>query len=439
MGAHYSQPPRGYQYSTQQFENKTDSLDVVPEYSSFYELYNNNFENQKNLPYLFRIENNEVVSYSYEQCYNLSYNFISFLMQHQLKPNSTIAVFSEASFESQIVCNAALLFGYHLLLSSPSSISCDKFCNLVKPYSAFAIFCSSADSNSISRLLHNQTLIITDSNSKFNSFWKTVDDSKSYSVKPIEHDSSFQCITYLTNSESSNDTNSPVTMTNNDIFTFISSWSEKLTICRDSTVAAILSCDDNVLRLINILIVNCRSKLCFTNSLNDVQKFNATHFFTSPRMITQEIDNMNKEIQNDRSFLFRIMYNAGYVWKRIWVSMGSQSPRSDKRVFNSLKNNFGNNLHFAFCTGQIEKSIHEAWVVLYGKPLCTIFSPVQWGNVGTSLPCDLRFIKLGTLGGPVEESVKIDDETHKIGSRVNGVLLDKCGFWDEEGALVITN
>lgn len=438
MGAHYSQPPRGYQYSTQQFENKTDSLEVAPEYSSFYELYYNNYENQKNLPYLLRLENNEVVSYSYEQCYNLSCNFISFLTQHQIKPNSTIAIYSEASFESQIICNAALLFGYHILLSSPSSISCDKFINLIKPYTTFAIFCSVNDANTISRSLHNQFLIITDTNSKFNYFWKVVEDLKGYSVHPIDRDDSFQLITYLTNSENPNEQKSPISLTKNDIFTFISSWSEKLNICRDATIAAILSCDDNALRLINFLIVGCRSKLCFPNSLQNVYKFDVTHFFTSPRLIAQEINNMNNEIQNDRSFLFRMSYNVNYVWKRLWVSMGSQSPKSDKKVFNSLKNNFGNNLHFAFCTGQIEKSIHEAWIVLYGKPLCTIFLPVEWGNVGTSLPCDLRFIKLGTLGGPIEESVKIDDETHKVGSRVNGVLLDKYGFWDEEGALVIT-
>lgn len=439
MGAHYSQPPRGYQYSTQQFENKIDTLEVASEFSSFHELYQNNYENEKTLPYLLRTENNEIIPYSYGRCYNLSCNFISFLMQHQIKPNSTIAVFSEASFESQIICNAALLFGYHLILSSPSSISSDKFASLIKSYSIFAIFCSANDANSISRSIHNQTLFITDSNSKYHSFWKIIEETKGYTAQPIDRDSSFQCITYISNQKNSNDKISQVTMTNNEIFTFISSWSEKLTICRDATIAVILSCDDNVLRLINFLCINCRSKICFPKTLKDVQNYDTTHLFASPRIVTQEIERMNNEIQNDRSFLFRAMYNVGYVWKRIWVSMGSQSPRSDKRIFNSLKTNFGNNLHFAFCTGPIDKLTHEAWIVSYGKPLCTIFSPVEWGNVGTSLPCDLRFIKLGTLGGPVDESVKIDDETHKIGSRVNGVYLDKCGFWDEEGALVITD
>ncbi|KAK8885718.1 hypothetical protein M9Y10_041170 [Tritrichomonas musculus] len=438
MGANYSQPPRGYQYSTQQFDNETDILEVAPEYSSFHEMYQKNYSNERNLPYLLKMENNEILSYSYDQCYNFSQNFISFLLQHQIKPNSTIAVFSEASFESQIVCNASLLFGYHLLLSSPSSIQCDNFCNLIKSYSPFAIFCSANDAATISRLSRSQSMIITDSDSKFNSFWKIV-KSHSNSVQLIEQDDSFQCITYITNSESLNDTNTSISMTNSEIFKFISSWSEKLTICRDATIAAILSCDDNIQRLINFLCVHCRAKLCFPDSLNDVKKYKATHIFTSPRIITQEIRQLDNEIQNDHSFLFRILYNAEYVWKRMWVLMGSQSPRADKRVFNSLKKDFGEDLHFTFCTGQIDKKVHEAWLVLYGKPLCTIFSPAEWINVGSSLPCDLRFIKLGTLGGPVDNSVKIDEDTHKIGSRVTGVLLDKVGFWDEEGALVITN
>ena len=51
MGANYSQPPRGYQYSTQQFDNETDILEVAPEYSSFHEMYQKNYSNERSLPY----------------------------------------------------------------------------------------------------------------------------------------------------------------------------------------------------------------------------------------------------------------------------------------------------------------------------------------------------------------------------------------------------
>ncbi|OHT05893.1 hypothetical protein TRFO_26253 [Tritrichomonas foetus] len=432
MGTNYSQPPRGYQYSTQQFDNETSIIEVEPDFKSFYQLYNNNYQNMKNLPYLLRSINGELITYSYEKCFKICQSIHSFLCSHQMKPNSTIAVYSKSSFESQIICDVALLFGHHLLLSSPTSQAPDKFAQSIRNFSPFAVFCSTENAYHISKFVSN-IQFITDTDSKFNSFHKISEFSTKYST-PEAKTTNEPCITFLASPTNTNSEN--VTISSYDMLTFLSSWSEKLKLCRDATIAVLLPSDDNVARLVNMLCIYNHSKLCFPNSLDSVKEFNPTHIFLSEDIVNKETSEINKQIA-DSSFFTRSYYNLHYFWKNTWVSWGSAAPNSDKKIFIKYQKDLGQDFHFAFCTGNLPKDVHENWIVRYGKPLSTVFIPSKWGNVGASLPCDVRFIKYGTLGGPVENSISIDNENGQIFSRLNGQRICKCGFWDEEGSLVI--
>lgn len=431
MGVSYSQPPRGYQYSTQNFYNETCTLEVEPEFTSFEDLYFHNYEFEKNLSYMIEISDNSIISYSYEKCYKMYKSVISFFLQNHIKSDSVIAIYSDASLESQIIANSALLFGYQLILLSPSSVPVDRFCSLVKKFSPFSIYCQLDHANSINRCFP-QSLIITNSDSKYHSFQKILRTTSNNTITPLIHDESFDPVIYFSTS------GTPIPLKSCELFTFISKWSEKLKICRDAVIASIIPCDDNVFRLVNFACIRTRAKLCFPSSFDTVKNFNATHLFVSSNSINTEMEMMNRKIQHDLNIFSRLNYHIGYVWKRLWVSIGSQTSKFES-VFKRYQHDFGPNFHFAFVTGPLKPSVHEQWMVLYAKPLSPVFIPYEWGNVGTSLPCDIKFVKLGTLGGPINNSIKIDETTHKIGSRINNVEIDKQGFWDEEGALVITS
>ena len=428
MGTNYSQPPLGFQYSTQQFEPKTDLMEVHKSFDCFYDLYMNNYENEKNLIYMLNESNdNKIVNYTYENCFRMCQSIQQFLTQNNIKENASIAVYAECQFETQVFCNAALLFGYHLIVSSPSSIvNVSRFVEKVQKYSPSVVFCSSKHSKDLNNKMSN-VLIITYGNSNQNSFSRIISSKASYNNEN-HHLVDGPCLTILENDKE------PVDLSNEDILIFLSEWAEKLKICRDAVIAVYYDCSENISRIVNLLCVYCRSKICFPSSEEKIHDFNPTHLFASPNFFKNEI---TKKKNTDKSTLFGLKFSIFYPYKRIRIIMGAQTSFADKQVFNSLQSNYGSELHYIFSSGIIEKSIHEEWMVYYNKPLSIIYMPAKWGNVGTSLPCEVRYIKLGTVGGPILDSVYIDPETKHIVNRVTGMQFDECGFFDEEGSLVV--
>jgi hypothetical protein len=128
------------------------------------------------------------------------------------------------------------------------------------------------------------------------------------------------------------------------------------------------------------------------------------------------------------------------MWKKFWISWGAQTPGADRQSFAPVRIDFGPDLHFIFSAGVLDPEVHECLTVLYGKPISNVFIPNGWGNLGFALPCDIKFTKYGTLGGPIAPLVRICPDTGRLIRFVGdqeSIPSDIRGEWDEEGSLVL--
>jgi hypothetical protein len=149
----------------------------------------------------------------------------------------------------------------------------------------------------------------------------------------------------------------------------------------------------------------------------------------------------SRKILSNKGMVWRIRHSVDYFWKRIWLVLGSETPSIDDRTFAHLRTLTDPDLHFIFCSGHdLGTEIHERMTVVYGKPIVPLFISAKWGNLGFSLPCDVKLTKYGTLGGPIAPLVRIDPQSQNLIARIGDteVTLDEyLGKWDEEGSLIV--
>lgn len=412
MGTNYSQPLRGYKYSEKVDETNIPPYD--PPYSSFSELYLTHFDSQRSLTFLQFGDNDNA---TFGDCLD-----VAFALYSLVPASHSIGLFARSSSEAAVAFTTALMFGVKCLLCDPEKYQVDDFVKQSKAHKVAVVVCQPHDQKRVQTAFARDPsmkhVIVISGKERLKG--RTFSQDKLPTLDPAR-------TIFVGNKE----------RTERDCLSFIPEWVETLKLSRDAVVVSMLPIDSQLAVIVHCACVLCRCKLFFADSFEGAGKYHPTHIFAAPAQIIAEKENIAKRVAG-RSALARIEYGMKYPWKKFWLNCGSPPSKTD-RLFTPLRADLGSELHFIFCDGVLEPSVHEVVMTVYGKPVVNVFAPPEWRNLGAALPCDIRFVKIGTAGGPVVPRIFVDKETKMlVGDTGSGrVALDQTGWWDEEGALVI--
>lgn len=423
MGVHYSQPPRGYLYSDRILNDAGFSGVPSPLFANFSQMFTNDIKYEKDLPFIVTKSR----TYTYFECLQVAHELKSIFAQKGFGRNKVkIMFYGSVSGEIMVLLTGALILGCEVTLVSNSGSDAYKMTKNVKEIDV--IVCNSENIQEIANNYKSALVICNTLKSKFITVKQIIDNAieKQKNILNEELSCPNENIIIIKNKK--------VVLGCENSMIYLDEWSEKMRICRDAKIASLLCIDDNLGRLLLYLTVYNRCSICFCNKLDEVKEFNPTHLFLPVEMLNEECERIKDEIAK-KSFIFKGKYNSKYYWRRFWLTWKNKT--NNDTTFSQFNIDFGYDFRFAFCNTIPSKENHELWTVSYSVPLSSVFLPVEWGNVGTSLPCDMKFTKYGTGGGPVGNAITFDEETKHIKNEIDGSTLELTGFWDEEGSLVI--
>ena len=427
MGVNYSQPPRGYQYSVVQ--NTGDkkkncrndpTLVETGEFSSCQELFKNNWENEKHLPYICEIgPSGNLVYHTFEEFDQKMQNIKPELMK--FNRTNPLGIYSFNNFHTLLIYDTALFNEIPVLASGPNFQTPQQFIDSAISMNCGAIYCD----KSLQKELQSLTKIPLFSDVfHIPAFPSSQKESNNEEEDNLENEYNVVFADNIHNKCRSQ-----------DLIKDLSSWAKRMKICRDARVVVDFPIGHNLNRLIRFVCISQRSLVCIPQSLEHIKQFAATHFFSTQETFISIIKNQIQKKQ-DKGFLYNFYYYPYYGWKNIKMSLGGTSEKADSAVFNKFKEDFGIEMRFCFTDKLLDPSLHQFFTITNTLPLSIIFSPEEWVNYGTCLPPDPRFTKYGTVGGPVGCSITTE-ENQLICSKSKNIL-DIHGKWDEEGSLVLT-
>lgn len=413
MGAGYSQPPRGYQYSAVDPENKNIRSDPenyeTESYRDFEELFMENWQFEKNLPFFVEIDQNNNLKYTtYEKVYS---------MIKELKPvlsnfnqSNPLGIYAETTKESFVIYLSCLVNGTPVIASGPGLQTPEEFLESAEKVGCGAIY---TEKKFIDQLKKPKLPAFTDIYRPIYSETKSGGDYGYIFAK-----------------------NTDVKLTPQQLCSAIPLWNKKLSICREARILLSLPLGSNLLRVVAESIVSKRAVIGFGFTKENYPLFLGTHFFASHDYYMKEVDDFYAKI-NSNGFLFKCKYYPFSWWKGFMLALGGSSSAADRKVFNKLQTNFGPEMRFFFVDKQLDYSYHAMFTTVMATPLSTVTIPDQWGNFGLCLPTDIRFTKYGTLGGPVACKIEIDPENKTISCDKSDYKIEVSAKWDEEGSLIV--
>jgi hypothetical protein len=180
-------------------------------------------------------------------------------------------------------------------------------------------------------------------------------------------------------------------------------------ISRDCVIVSTLPIDDPCFNLLRMVVIFARARLSLASTLKEALHFLPTHVFLTADDLRAAADEV-RHCVGERGLLWRSRFNAHYSWKKFWISCGSQSPMADAQSFTQVRCALGDDCGFVFCSGAIDRDTHELMTVVYGKPICCVFVPPEWGTLGFALRADIKFAKFRTVGGPIVPLVMISTQ-----------------------------
>jgi len=206
------------------------------------------------------------------------------------------------------------------------------------------------------------------------------------------------------------------------------------------------------------------------NSLReDLSIIKPTFIPAVPRVITRFYEGITQQINS--SPIKKGIFWASWYGKRFCINHSLPTTLFDLLAFNKIKNLFGGEVeHFAIGGAALDPKIHEFMMVATGIPLRTAYGLTEAGSGNTTNPFDIRRIKCGTVGGPMENSeIRIEpvegyEDPHYGEIMIGGPCLSSgylhdveatkklftddshrwihtgdVGKWDEDGYLVIVD
>jgi hypothetical protein len=413
MGASYSQPPRGFLYSTP--DNLLSPNEYTPEFTSFADLYRRDLDATSSLPYLVDGQ----TLYSFKQCLSMATSIISHLFTRGLTPDSIFAVYAPPSFAVALIMDAALLHGVKCLVVSPNTCVLGEFARRCSDERVKAIFCSLEHSKQARSLL-TQNVHVIPLDGKF----KDITANAPY--LPIPNVPADQiCLI-----------SGKFPITSQNTVRFLREWSTRLKISRDAIIVSNLSIDDPLFNVIRLTAIFTRARISFVSSVTEISEYHPTHVFLSKEAIVSLHDDLDGRVR-EHSFFWRAGHAMKSSWNKWRLLWGSEVAGLDLSTLRNAKIDFGVDLHFIFVSGVLSARIHERLTIAYAKPIVTVFVPPEWGNLGFALPCDLRFTKYETVGGPIVNLVRVNEESGRLVAAIGGedIELEIEGGWDEEGAM----
>ena len=413
MGAGYSQPPRGYQYSVVDENNKKCRSDPdMKEFenvSSFSDLFQNNWANEKKFTYISEVgPNGSIVCHSYEECDQKIQDYKAELIR--FSRSKPLGIYALNNFQSILIHDAAVINKIPVIASGPGYQTPEEFVRSAKEMNVGAIYCDKVLQPGIQGI---------SSIPVFSDIHHIPSFDTTRSSDEIEYD---LC--------SAKDTR--VKYAVEEMLPGLEAWAKRLKICRDAKVVNAFPIGHNLNRLIRYVCIAKRATVCVGTDLEKCSVFNATHYFGPHEIFEQHIET-KKEQKKAKGLLYRLKYGPNYMWKNVKMSLGGSSEFADKRVFKEYQTDFGTEMRFMFTDKAINPELHELFTIIYTLPLSVIYVPEAWINYGTCTPPDPRFTKFGTAGGPVGCSITIEGATVKC-SKSDVSILEKA-FWDEEGSI----
>ncbi|EAX99056.1 hypothetical protein TVAG_433840 [Trichomonas vaginalis G3] len=412
MFAGYSQTPRGYQYSTVDPENKYSRADPQlaeeENHSTFEEIFKNNWQFEKSLPFIAEINHKKTLKYtSYEQIFNEINEIQPFLSN--FNSSNPLGIYSSLNRTTFVLYLACLYCNTPVLASGPGYQTEEEFMKTAEEVNCAAIIVPQSEiSKVLATFNKNDIPVFSDINSLQAFKYKEGGDYR-----------------YIFGH------NPTVKLTQEQLCAALPTWAKRLSISRDSRIALELPLGSNLLRLAATVAISQRAVIFFGNEYNQAY---ITHFFASEQFFIDTTNQITEKL-NSFGFLFKLKYYPLYWWKNVKMALASTSSIADNRVFNRLKVDFGSEIRFFFTDQQPSYELHDLFTTVMTKPLVTVTVPEQWGNYGLCLPTDIRFTKYGTLGGPVACKITIDRENDTISCSASGNVLKSKANWDEEGSL----
>ena len=454
MGVSYSQPPRGFQYSViQKTDSATKKCRVDPDlaesahFSSFQDLFHNNWEHEKHLPYFCEIgPNGNVLYHTYEECdqkiQNIKTQLLSFTRSNPL------GIYANNNFHSLLIYDSALLNQIPVLASSPQFQKPEDFIKSASEMNCGAIYCEKENQKDLQNLtkipifsdpfhipsfIPSERKIPTKINEQPNEGKIEEKQENQEEFNNNDHDEEEDDrieyeydVVFADNIQNK--------CRSSQLIGGLESWATRLKICRDARVIIDFPIGHNLNRLVRFVCILHRALICLPSSIDQIKQFNATHLFATQESFHSIIEKeMNKK--RDKGFLYNFKYYPYYALKNVKMSLGGTSQKADKNVFNNFKEDFGKEIRFCFTDKLLNPYYHNFFTVTNTLPLSVLFVPEEWINYGTCLPADPRFTKYGTVGGPVGCSITIQGQYLECSN--SRKVLNLPSKWDEVCSLVI--
>lgn len=132
----------------------------------------------------------------------------------------------------------------------------------------------------------------------------------------------------------------------------------------------------------------------------DLLALKPTHLSAVPRVITRLYEQILANVGKLNPILQKVFWGA-YYWKRFWLSRGYQSYLSDLLLSSVNKKLGGCIRQFIVGGASMDANQHEVMQFLTGIPLRVGYGLSEIGAGNICNPMDIRYIKPGTIGGPL--------------------------------------
>jgi hypothetical protein len=352
----------------------------------------------------------------------MSHSLIAHLSTQYALSESAIALYSVPCVGASLILDGALLHGIKCIACSPNQFTPRGFAEHISGRSYGVIVCSSDDSSTLRRLVSANINIFP-----INENFYAIANSN---LPALEFpDVAADQICLVLNRKSITSQNSVL---------FIREWADRFRISRDAFILSSLPIDDPLFHLVRMVAVFTRARICFTDDVSGIPSARPTHVFVSRASVVSQFEDLESRLR-EHWFFWNARRIMKYSWNRFRLSWGSDMAGLDLPTLKEARVDFGPDLHFIFVSGVLRADVHEKMTVAYAKPIVNVLVPGGWGTLGFSLPCDIRFTKYGTAGGPIVPLVRVDAETQNLVATLGGtdVESDLQGKWDEEGAMIV--
>ena len=135
--------------------------------------------------------------------------------------------------------------------------------------------------------------------------------------------------------------------------------------------------------------------------IEDMQILKPTFLPAVPRVINRIYDNVMNKVHSS-SYIKQGIFWGSWYWKRFWLKRGSNSPFTDRLIFDAINKQLGGEISLFIIGGAaLNPWIHEFIGFATGSQIAVGYGLSEAGSGVIVNPLEVRYSKPGTVGGPM--------------------------------------